>query len=72
MSGSLAHLPPLATGTRALVLGLGRSGLSAARYLDRKEIVRSTDGYKLEVAPNDWWGEPLNTMLSRVIRRSKA
>ena len=44
MSGSLAHLPPLATGTRALVLGLGRSGLSAARYLDLKGLaVRVAD-----------------------------
>lgn len=41
--------------------------VGVARYLDRKEIVRSTDGYKLDVLQNDWWGEPLNTMLSRVM-----
>ncbi len=35
---------PLAAGTRALVLGLGRTGLSAARYLDRKGLaVRVAD-----------------------------
>jgi uncharacterized lipoprotein YmbA len=41
--------------------------VGVARYLDRKEVVRSSDGYKLDVAANDWWGEPLNTMLSRVL-----
>jgi UDP-N-acetylmuramoylalanine--D-glutamate ligase len=30
---------PLAAGSRALVLGLGRTGVSAARYLDRKGLV---------------------------------
>ena len=35
-----AHLPaPLEAGTRALVLGLGRTGLSCARYLCRKGLV---------------------------------
>ena len=44
MTGSLAHLAPLEAGTRALVLGLGRTGLSAARYLDRKGLtVRVAD-----------------------------
>ncbi len=37
-------LAPLAAGTRALVLGLGRTGLSAARYLDRRGLtVRVAD-----------------------------
>jgi len=36
MTETLQTLAPLATGTRILVLGLGRTGLSAARYLDRK------------------------------------
>ena len=44
MTGSLAHLAPLEAGTRELVLGLGRTGLSAARYLDRKGLaVRVAD-----------------------------
>ncbi len=35
---------PLAAGTRALVLGLGRTGVSAARYLERKGLaVRVAD-----------------------------
>jgi uncharacterized lipoprotein YmbA len=41
--------------------------IGLARYLDRREIVRSSDGNRLEVAPNDWWGEPLGSMLARVL-----
>ena len=38
------NLAPLEPGTRALVLGLGRTGLSSARYLDRKGLeVRVAD-----------------------------
>lgn len=36
-------------------------------YLDRKEIVRSTEDYKLDVRANSWWGEPLGGMLGRTI-----
>jgi len=36
-------------------------------YLDRREIVRSSADYRLGVMANDWWGEPLAGMLSRVI-----
>jgi UDP-N-acetylmuramoylalanine--D-glutamate ligase len=44
MTEALQPLAPLAAGTRALVLGLGRTGLSAARYLDRKGLaVRVAD-----------------------------
>ncbi|MBP6776429.1 MAG: UDP-N-acetylmuramoyl-L-alanine--D-glutamate ligase [Steroidobacteraceae bacterium] len=38
MTGTLHPQVPLAAGTRALVLGLGRTGLSAARYLARKGL----------------------------------
>src|SRR6185503_3368533 len=41
--------------------------IGLARYLDRREIVRSSADYKLGVANNDWWGEQLGGMLSRVI-----
>jgi len=41
--------------------------IGLARYLDRREIVRSSADYKLGVMANDWWGEPLGAMLSRVI-----
>jgi len=36
-------------------------------YLDRKEIVRSTEDYKLDVRANSWWGEPLGGMLGRTV-----
>jgi uncharacterized lipoprotein YmbA len=36
-------------------------------YLDRKAIVRSSQGYHIEVATNDWWGEPFGAMLGRVL-----
>ena len=36
-------------------------------YLDRKEIVRSSEDYKLDVRANAWWGEPMGEMLGRVL-----
>lgn len=41
--------------------------IGLARYLDRKEIVRTSEGNKLAVSTNEWWGEPLGSMLSRVL-----
>ena len=41
--------------------------IGLASYLDRKEIVRSSQDYKLAVMSNDWWGESLGPMLGRVI-----
>ena len=38
-----------------------------ASYLDRREIVRSSEGYKLDIMSNDWWGEPLAGMVSRIL-----
>ncbi len=55
--------PVLAGGPKSVQL----RDIALAAYLDRKEIVRSSEGYKLGVTSNDWWGEGLNTMLSRVI-----
>jgi uncharacterized lipoprotein YmbA len=37
------------------------------RYLERSQIVRSSENYRLDVMENDWWGEPLAAMLSRVL-----
>jgi uncharacterized lipoprotein YmbA len=47
------------------VIVLQQIGL--ARYLERQQIVRSSENYKLDVSSNDWWGEPLSAMLSRVL-----
>ena len=41
--------------------------ISTARYLERSQIVRSSENYRLDVTSNDWWGEPLSAMLSRVL-----
>ena len=41
--------------------------IGLASYLDRREIVRSSEGYKLDVLSNDWWGEPLGGMLGRIL-----
>jgi uncharacterized lipoprotein YmbA len=38
-----------------------------ANYLGRSQIVRSSENYRLDVMSNDWWGEPLTRMLTRVL-----
>lgn len=38
-----------------------------ARFLERQQIVRSSESYRLDVLSNDWWGEPLGAMLGRVL-----
>ena len=58
--------PTAAHGTAApKVIELRQIGL--ARYLERSQIVRSSENYRLDVMANDWWGEPLGAMLSRVL-----
>ena len=47
------------------VIALRQIGL--ARYLERSQIVRSSENYRLDVMANDWWGEPLGAMLVRVL-----
>jgi uncharacterized protein len=67
-SPTLYALQPIAGVARAggpRVVQLRPIGL--ARYLDRQQIVRSAEDYRLEVAANDWWGEPLGAMLTRVL-----
>ncbi len=41
--------------------------IAIAHYLERSQIVRSSENYRLAVKENDWWGEPLPAMLSRVL-----
>lgn len=41
--------------------------IGLASYLDRKEIVRSSEDYKLGIMSNDWWGESLGALVSRVL-----
>ena len=39
------------------------------RYLDRSQIVKSSENYRLDVKSNDWWGEPVAPMLRRILRQ---
>jgi uncharacterized lipoprotein YmbA len=55
--------PTFAAGPKIVVL----RDISLASYLDRKEIVRSSEDYKLGVMSNDWWGESLGALLARVL-----
>jgi uncharacterized lipoprotein YmbA len=41
--------------------------LGLARYLERPQIVRSSEDFHLDVMSNDWWGEPLGAMLGRIL-----
>lgn len=52
-------------GTAPKVIALQQ--IAIARYLDRTPIVRSAEGYRVDVLANDWWGEPLPAMLSRIL-----
>jgi uncharacterized protein len=44
--------------------------IGLARYLERSQIVRSSENFRLDVIPNDWWGEPLDAMVGRVLARA--
>jgi len=41
--------------------------IAVAHFLERSQIVRSSEDYRLDVMSNDWWGEPLAPMLNRVL-----
>jgi uncharacterized lipoprotein YmbA len=41
--------------------------IAIAHYLERSQIVRSSEGYRIDVLSNEWWGEPLDTMIGRVL-----
>ncbi|MGH7154702.1 MAG: PqiC family protein [Acetobacteraceae bacterium] len=68
--------PPPSLYTLAIVPGIAQPGgarivvlrqVSLARYLERPQIVRSSENYRLDVLSNDWWGEPLGPMIGRVL-----
>jgi uncharacterized lipoprotein YmbA len=62
---TLAAVPGPRAGTAIKSLELRRIGL--AGYLDRPEIVRATAQYRLHVADNERWGEPLGRMVERIL-----
>src|SRR3954470_8677715 len=36
-------------------------------YLNRREIIPSSEDYKVGVRSNDWWAEPLGSVVGRVL-----
>jgi uncharacterized protein len=43
--------------------------IEIARYLDRSQIVQSSESYRFDIKSNDWWGEPLGAMLRRILQQ---
>jgi uncharacterized protein len=41
--------------------------IAIAHYLERSQIVRSSEGYRMDVLSNEWWGEPLDSMMGRIL-----
>jgi uncharacterized lipoprotein YmbA len=62
---TIAPVPGPVQGSAPHIVSLQQIGLT--EYLQRLQIVRSSEGYRLDVMANDWWGEPLGAMLSRVL-----
>lgn len=62
-----AMQPVPGTPRRGAPRNIGVRDVSLARYLDRVQIVRSVSDYRLTVSGNDWWGENLDTMMTRVL-----
>jgi hypothetical protein len=67
---TLAPVPGTVQAGGPKVVVLREIGL--ARYLERSQIVRSSEGYQLEVEANNWWGEPLGAMIGRVLAEELA
>ncbi len=58
MPGTVLHGAPATIELREVVL---------AHYLERSQIVRSSEGFRIEVLGIDWWGEPLGSMMNRIL-----
>jgi uncharacterized lipoprotein YmbA len=55
--------PVLSRGPKVVVL----QDVGLAPYLDRKQIVRSSSNYHIDVESNNWWGETFTAMIGRVL-----
>jgi uncharacterized protein len=62
---TIAPVPGPVFSSGPKVIALRDIGLP--RYLVRSEIVRSSENYRIDVMVNDWWGEPLDAMLGRIL-----
>jgi uncharacterized lipoprotein YmbA len=56
------HTPRTAT-PRIIAL----RAIAIPHYLERSQIVRSSEHYRMDVLSNDWWGEPVDAMISRIL-----
>jgi uncharacterized lipoprotein YmbA len=61
----LASIPGASRPGAPRVIQLRAIGIP--HYLERSQIVRSSEGYRMEVLSNEWWGEPLDAMMSRIL-----
>jgi uncharacterized lipoprotein YmbA len=41
--------------------------IAVPHYLERSQIVRSSEGYRMDILANEWLGEPLDAMLRRIL-----
>jgi len=64
--GACTSPPPLLY-TIAPVHGAEQPGGPRIILLQQIGLARSSEDYRLDVMQNDWWGEPLGAMLSRVL-----
>lgn len=53
----------LSGGPKVVVL----QDVGLAPYLDRKQIVRSSSDYHIDIETNSWWGETFTAMIGRVL-----
>jgi uncharacterized lipoprotein YmbA len=54
---------PVAGGPKVVLL----EQVVLATFLQRQQIVRSSENNRLDVMSNDWWGEKLEDMIGRVL-----
>lgn len=66
---TLAAVPGAA---RPVVGSLELRRVALAGYLDRAAIVRASVGFRLEVATNERWGEPLDRLIGRILAENLA
>jgi len=62
---TIAPLPGTAVSGGPRVVSLHTVGI--ARYLQRSPIVQTSEDYRVVLRGTDWWAEPLDAMLTRVL-----
>jgi uncharacterized lipoprotein YmbA len=62
---TIATLPGTTLPGAPRVVSLHTVGI--ARYLQRNQIVQSSEDYRVVLRGTDWWAEPLDAMLTRVL-----